>query len=134
LAARAYLQPIGESGSGNVQEKQRAQLRELIEKINDLFEGELTDGDRLNYVEGIKGKLLESDVLVQQAANNQKEQFAHSPDLPNEFHNAVISLFDAHGAMSKQVLNSADVRARLMHLLLNELGLWEALREKAKAG
>jgi len=31
----------------------------------------------------LKGKLLESDLLIQQAMNNSKEQFANSPDLAN---------------------------------------------------
>ena len=48
--------------------------------MNDLFEGELTDQDKLVYVNNvIKGKLLESETLTQQAANNTKEQFANSP-------------------------------------------------------
>jgi hypothetical protein len=47
-----------------------------------LFEGELTDDDQLVYVNGVlKGKLLENETLIQQAANNSKEQFANSPDL-----------------------------------------------------
>ena len=48
--------------------------------MNDLFEGELTDQDKLVYVNNvIKGKLLESETLEQQATNNTKEQFANSP-------------------------------------------------------
>jgi type I restriction enzyme R subunit len=44
-----------------VQEKEKAYLREIIEKVNTLFEGELTDEDKLVYVNNvIKGKLLES--------------------------------------------------------------------------
>jgi type I restriction enzyme, R subunit len=37
----------------------------------------------------IKGKLLESETLQQQAANNTKEQFANSPDLTQEIMQAV---------------------------------------------
>ena len=69
-----------EAGSGSVQEKEKALLREIIEKVNDLFDGDLTDQDKLVYVNNvIKGKLLESETLQQQAANNTKEQFANSP-------------------------------------------------------
>jgi hypothetical protein len=43
--------------------------------VNDLFEGELTDQDKLVYVNNvIMGKLLESETLKQQATNNTKEQ------------------------------------------------------------
>ena len=42
----------------------------------------VTDQDKLVYVNNvIKGKLLESETLRQQATNNTKEQFANSPDL-----------------------------------------------------
>ena len=65
-----------------MQEKEKALLAEIIAKVNDLFEGDLTDEDKLVYVNNvIKGKLLESETLRQQAANNTKEQFANSPDL-----------------------------------------------------
>ncbi|MCB1781937.1 MAG: HsdR, partial [Candidatus Competibacteraceae bacterium] len=79
-----------------VQEKEKARLGEIIAKVNDLFEGELTEDDRLVYVNNvIKGKLLESKTLVQQAANNTKEQFANSPDLSSELMNAIIDAFAA---------------------------------------
>ncbi|MHB1702452.1 MAG: type I restriction endonuclease subunit R, partial [Acidobacteriaceae bacterium] len=76
------LPPMTDSGSGSVQEKEKAMLAEIIAKVNDLFDGELTEDDKLVYVNNvIKGKLLESETLVQQATNNTKEQFANSPDL-----------------------------------------------------
>ena len=78
------LEPITEAGSGSVQEKEKAYLAEIIEKVNDLFEGELTDQDKLVYVNNvIKGKLLESETLRQQAAQQHEgavRQFARSED------------------------------------------------------
>jgi type I restriction enzyme R subunit len=86
-------------------------LAEIIEKVNDLFEGELTDQDKLVYVNHvIKGKLLESETLQQQAANNTKKQFANSPDLKTELMNAIMGALDAHTAMSTQALNSTTVQ------------------------
>ena len=38
------LKPITEAGGG-VQEKEKARLNEIITKVNDLFEGDLTDQD-----------------------------------------------------------------------------------------
>ena len=78
-----------------MQEKEKARLAEIITKVNDLFEGDLTEDDRLVYVNNvIKGKLLESMVLVQQAANNTKEQFANSPDLSKELLDAIMDALD----------------------------------------
>ena len=126
------LYPLSETGSGSVQEKEKARLREIIEKVNTLFEGDLTDQDKLVYVNNVlMGKLLESAKLAQQAANNTKEQFANSPDLQSEIMNAIISALDAHTAMSTQALNSEAVRGGIKDILLNHAQLWETLRSRA---
>ncbi len=127
------LNPLMESGGGSVQEKEKALLEEIIAKVNDLFEGELTEDDRLVYVNNvIKGKLLESVVLVQQAVNNTKEQFASSPDLSSELLNAIMDALAAHNAMSKQALESERVRNGLREILLGPGQLYEALRSRAE--
>ena len=128
------LAPITEAGSGTVQEKEKAWLNDIIEKVNDLFEGALTDQDKLVYVNNvIKGKLLESAKLQQQATNNTKEQFANSPDLKTELLNAIMGALDAHTLMSTQALNSETVQGGLKNILLNHAGLYETLREQAGA-
>ncbi len=133
--ARPKLEPLTETGSGTVQEKEKARLAEIIEKLNSLFEGELSDDDMLVYVSNvIRGKMLESGTLVQQASNNTKEQFGTSPDLRTEMVTAVMGALDAHTLMSTQALNSEKVRLGILDLLLNHLGLYEALRQRAAAG
>ena len=127
------LAPITEAGSGSVQEKEKALLNEIIEKVNDLFEGELSDQDKLVYVNNvIKGKLLESEKLKQQATNNTKEQFANSPDLKTELLNAIMGALDAHTLMSTQALNSSSVQGGLKDILLNHAGLYETLRAQGE--
>lgn len=126
------LPPLTDSGSGAVQDKEKAMLAEIIAKVNDLFDGELTEEDKLVYVNNvIKGKLLESETLVQQASNNTKEQFANSPDLASGILNAVMDAFAAHSVMSKQALDSEKVRSGLKEVLLGPAQLYEALRAKA---
>ena len=47
-----------------MQDKDKVALSIIIQKVNDLFDGDLTDDDKLVYVNNvIKGKLLESKVL-----------------------------------------------------------------------
>ncbi|PHQ33150.1 type I restriction endonuclease subunit R [Rhodopirellula bahusiensis] len=124
------LDPLAAAGSGQVREKETAYLSEIIEKVNDLFDGELTDNDKLVYVNNVlKGKLLESETLIQQARNNTKEQFANSPDLKTEILNAVMQALDAHTEMSTQVLNSQSVQEGLRDILIGPSKLYEALRE-----
>jgi type I restriction enzyme, R subunit len=119
-------------GSGSVQEKQQAYLNEIIEKVNGLFEGELTDDDQLVYVNGVlKGKLLENETLMRQAASNSKEQFANSPDLKDAVMHAIMDALDAHQIMSTQALGSERVREGLRDILLGPAQLYEALRAKS---
>jgi type I restriction enzyme, R subunit len=125
------LKPMTEPGSGEVQEEEKVRLAEIIAKVNDLFDGDLTDGDKLVFVNHVlKGKLLESEILVQQAASNTKEQFANSPDLASELMNAIMDALTAHGAMSKQALDSKKVRHGLRDILLGPAQLYESLRSQ----
>ena len=129
------LRPVTETGSGQVQDKHKQRLQEIIAAINDLFEGEITEGDAVAYVDGvIKTKLLESDLLRSQAAANTKEQFSNSPNLGDELMNAIMEAMAAHQAMSKQALNSENIRARMLATLLGPGELWEALRGASSGG
>jgi len=126
------IDPTDEGGSGEVQDKAKIALSELIAKVNDLFEGDLTPGDKLVYVNDvIKGKLMESEKLAEQAANNTKEQFANSPDLAKEIMAAVMDALTAHTAMSKQALESEQLREDMKDVLLGAGKLWEGLRAKS---
>ena len=125
------LQPMSETGSGAVQDKEKAFLDEIIQKVNGLFEGELSDNDQLVYVNGVlKGKLLENETLVQQAGSNSKQQFEDSPDFDSAFMNAIMDALEAHQSMSTQALASERVRKGLKNILLGPAGLYEALRAK----
>jgi type I restriction enzyme, R subunit len=117
-----------------VQEKEKTRLDEIITKVNDLFEGELIDDDQLVYINNvIKGKLLESMTLVQQAANNTTEQFGNSPDRSSELVNAIMDALAAHNTMSKQALELERVRSGLRDVLLGPAQLYESLRERAES-
>ena len=127
------LPPIREVGSGAVREKEKALLAEIIERVNDLFQGDVTENDRLVYVNNvIKGKLLESETLAEQATNNTKEQFSNSPDLAKAILDAVIDALDAHTTMSQQALDSPKVRDGLKDVLLGPGQLYEHLRDRAQ--
>lgn len=126
------LQPMAETGSGTLHDKEKAYLEEIIQQVNGLFEGDLSDNDQLVYVNGVlKGKLLENETLVQQAANNTKEQFANSPDLSQALLNAIMDALGAHTTMSTQALGSEKIREGLKDTLLGPAQLYEELRAKA---
>lgn len=124
------LKPLTELGTGSVQEREKAMLSEIIAKVNDLFGSDTTEGDKLVYVNNVlKGKLMESELLRQQAANNTKEQFSNSPDLIQELVNAIMDAQAANGSLSKQALESDKVMLGLKNVLLGPVRLYETLRE-----
>lgn len=85
----------------------------------------------------LKGKLLENETLVQQAASNSKEQFANSPDLKNALLHAIMDALDAleaHSTMSTQALASERVREGLRDVLLGAGQLYEGLKAKSGGG
>jgi hypothetical protein len=129
------LEPITGAGSGSMQEKVKARLSEIIEKVNELFEGDLTDDDKLIYVNNVlKGKLLENETLRQQAASNSKARFEASPDLNEAVLDAVIAARSANERMSLQAINDDKVRKGLVDILVNFTDLYELLRADKKAG
>lgn len=125
------LKPMTEVGSGSVQDREKALLAEIIERVNDLFGADTTDGDQLSYVTTLREKMLESAALVTQAANNTEAQFANSPTLKEELMNAIIEAFEAYSSLSKQALDSPTVRDGLKEVLLGPAQLYEALRNRA---
>jgi type I restriction enzyme R subunit len=128
------LKPPTDVGSGQVQDRQKQRLGEIIRALNDLFEGELTDGDRVAFAESIRSKMMESATLRAQAAANTREQFGNSPNLREELLNAIIATMEAHGSMSRQALNSEAVQAGLLAVLLGPGALWEGLRKGEEPG
>lgn len=112
-------------GSPSHTERDAAFYRDLLR------EAESSD-DRLIYVNNvIKGKLLESGKLGQQALNNTKEQFSNSPDLMPKLNDALMDALDAHQNMSRQALASEEIRREILEILLGPGQLYEALRNKA---
>ncbi len=124
------IDPMNDAGGGSVQEKEKALLADIIAKLNSVFDGDFTDGDQLSYFNTAKGKLMESPLLRQQALSNTKEQFSNSPDLSGELMNAIMDALSVHTSLSKQALESEQVRDRLRAILLGHGRLWEDLRER----
>ena len=126
------LPPVTATGTGGVRDEDKIRLQEVIEKLNDLFDGDLTDEDQLQWVFGtLRAKMEESEVLRGQAANNSKEQFATSPNLKDEFVNAVMDSHAANATMSKRALDSETVLDGLLAILMEHGQLWERLRKRA---
>jgi type I restriction enzyme R subunit len=96
-------------------------LREIIEKMNTLFEGDgLTDNDMVGFTGYVGSKFDENDRLREQARANTFEQFMGSPDLGNAFQEAVIESDENFRSMSEQVLGSKSIQKAILDLLARE--------------
>jgi type I restriction enzyme R subunit len=125
------LNPLTGAGTGQIREKQKAYLTEIIAKLNDLFGSDTTDGDQVSFSTTLANKMLESPTLQKQAANNSKEQFANSPDLKRELVNAIIASLDAHTELSSKALSSELIQQGLLNILVGSAGLYDELRKRS---
>lgn len=121
------LVPPNELGSGIAGEPLRVKLSEVVRRMNDLFEGELTESDFLHFATYVGDKMAENPVLRQQAQTNSKEQFALG-DFQDAMMRAVVETLDTHGSMAKQVLANDRTRKGLSAILLDLV--WENLCDK----
>lgn len=110
--------PMTEVGTAMPRDRQQASLSEVVQQMNSLFEGELTDADLINYARHVRDKMMESEVLAQQAATNSKEQFALG-NFHDVMMDAVIEGLDNYQSMADQVLNNEQVQKGFAALLLD---------------
>lgn len=117
---KTKLRPMTGAGSATPKDPVQAMLKEIVEQMNDLFEGNaLTDADKINYATHIRDKMMESEVLAKQASANEKDQFGASPDFMQAFEDAVISAYKNHKDMSEQVMSKGYVKKAMAGLLLD---------------
>jgi len=110
------LTPLTDAGSGVARDPLQVQLDQLIRRLNELFEGDLSDADKVTYVNHLKSKLLENDALAEQARNNSKEQFALG-DFNKAFLQVVVEGLNNYESMAGQVLKNDRLRTRLGDML-----------------
>jgi type I restriction enzyme R subunit len=121
------LLPPGEVGSAESRDPLRAKLAEIIQRLNDLFEGELSEADLLSYANHIRDKMLENPTLEQQAQHNTKEQFALG-DFQKVMLETVVEGLDNYQSMAGQVLSNERVREGFAAVLLDIV--YAALKER----
>ena len=110
------LKPASEAGTGKPLSDEERQLREIVEKMNDLFAGDLSDADLVGYVTTIKGKLLESETLADQATNNNEEQFGLG-DFKDILTDLVIEGQENHNKIADQLLKDERIFVAMQGLL-----------------
>ncbi len=112
------LTPPTEVGKGQPIEPEAARISELVEQLNKIFEGTLTDADLLGYANHISGKMLENERLAQQASINSKEQFALG-DFHDVLMDNVIEGLDNYQSMAGQVMGNEETRKAFSKFILD---------------
>jgi hypothetical protein len=110
------LKPVSEAGTGAADEDEKKQLAEIVGVMNDLFSGNLTEGDMVGYVTTITEKLMESEALAEQARNNSEQQFAMG-DFKDIMTDAIIDSQDGHNSIAGQLLKDERVFTAMMYAL-----------------
>lgn len=106
------LTPVSAAGSGAAAEDEEKRLAEIVQKMNDLFSGDLSEADLVGYVTTLSGKLLENETLAQQAKANTEEQFAMG-DFRTIMTDIILDSQDAHNSIADQLLKDERVFAAM---------------------
>ena len=113
-----HLLPPLDPGGGQPRADEKIALSKLIARMNDLFEGQLSDADKVAYVRHIAGKMLENHTLAQQAAQNSKQQFGMG-DFNTVLMDNVIDGLDKYKSMAEQVMASDRVKDEFAKIVLD---------------
>ncbi|MFO1412419.1 MAG: type I restriction endonuclease [Burkholderiales bacterium] len=97
------LKPASEAGTGKAMTDEEKKLAEVVEKMNDLFSGDLSDADFVGWVTTINGNILGNQVLADQAANNTAEQFELG-DFKDILMDIIIESKEKHNHIADQLL------------------------------
>ena len=111
-----------EEGEGSKSAQLAQALAEIIARLNDLFAGEgLTDKDRLNYLNTVKDKVMESAAVVSQIEANDDPKQIMLGDFPDAVQGAVMDSLGAHNGLAETILRDGRIRGRFVRLLLDAI-------------
>lgn len=107
--AEVGLTPGSAMGSGKARSKHEEWLSQIIARLNETFVTDgLTESDLINYAYTIRDKVSENAAVMDQIANNSREQ-AMLGDFGEVLDEAVMGSGEVHQNMMMQVLNDKEV-------------------------
>jgi type I restriction enzyme R subunit len=119
-AAGYGLQGISALGSAKVKEEKKDFLSHILEQLNDLFGTEVTDGDKLDWLQGMASKIAENQPLMDQVRNNPRDAIMLG-DYPKAVDAAVIERMDIQNGMSLDYLSRPEAANVIQGLILDLL-------------
>jgi len=103
-------------GSAIAKDPEKELLSKVLNTMNALFEGDLSDDDMLNYAKTIKDKILEDEKVVEQVQNNSKEQ-AMMGGFAEAINSAVIDSLEVHQDLATQVLSKDKIKEEFADII-----------------
>lgn len=97
--------------------KEQILLSELVDQLNKIFEGELSDADMFSYAEATVDKVMEDNEVVLQARNNDTlDQFANGK-ITDAIPSAIVHMMTAHTEMTQQVMANTETMKQFARLI-----------------
>jgi type I restriction enzyme, R subunit len=124
------LKPASEAGSGRSLTDEQKKLAEVVDAMNDLFSGNLTEADLVGYFTTAKGKLLENTTLKEQAISNTEHQFAMG-DFKDIMTDIIIEGKESHNKIAEQLLKDERIFMAMQSILSKSV--YEDFRRQNKA-
>ena len=109
-----------EPGTAGATEPKTDTIENIVNQLNDVFAGDLTDDDMVNFARTITDKVMENDLVTTQLKNNSREQ-ASLTDFPQALMMAVAESMERHNDMATQVLGQEKVRNMFCEIVLDML-------------
>ena len=114
------MKPMG-PGGGQAWEDPEDRLSVIIQKMNEVFSGNLSDADFRGYATTLIGKMVSDPTLQEQAqANNTVKAFRNGA-YEAKLNIAVVDALESHSAMADQALRHEKVFKGLANLLVEEV-------------
>ncbi len=110
------LPPVTEAGTGKTDADEQKRLSEIVDRMNDLFSGDLSEADLVGYVTTLKGKLLENETLAEQARNNTARQFELG-DFKDILTDIIIESQEGHNKIADQFLKDERIFTAMQAML-----------------
>lgn len=92
--------------------------------MNDLFGTETTEGDKLDFVQGLAGKISENQSVMDQIRNSSDDAVMNG-DFPGAMDAAVIERMDTQQDMSMEYLakpaTAKEIQTMILELLRQQL-------------
>ena len=120
------LSPVSEAGTSGSKEDDTITLADLLSRVNELFAGQFSENDKVDFTRSIVNKVLENGNLRVQAKSNSKENFKHG-DYRGALQEAIITSIGKQGDLASQVLSDKHKMAVFSDILLDVV--YKALKE-----